>query len=144
MATTIEVKLLFSLEMQVDSANLIGDIGGGTRAIGDVSGRFEGPGIKGTITATDWYLARPDGIGEADVRGMIKTDDDALIYMRYGGLVDMRHGTIAAGAATPVRAPVRCARRSGLKPPRNATAGLTRYRGSALARSISQPAKSAT
>ena len=111
MATTIEVKLLFSLEMQVDSANLIGDIGGGTRAIGDVSGRFEGPGIKGTITATDWYLARPDGIGEADVRGMIKTDDDALIYMRYSGLVDMRHGTIAAGAATPASGtcPVRTA-----------------------------------
>ncbi|MGO9056667.1 MAG: DUF3237 family protein [Candidatus Binataceae bacterium] len=101
MATTIEVKLLFSLEMQVDSADLIGDIGRGSRAIGDVSGSLEGPEIKGSITATDWYLARPDGIGEADVRGMIKTDDGALIYMRYSGLLDMRDAPVAAGAATP-------------------------------------------
>ena len=79
MPTTIEVKLLFSLEMQVESSNQIGDFGGGTRAIGDVSGRFEGAANKnGTITGTDWYLARPDSIGEADVRAMMKTDDGVL------------------------------------------------------------------
>lgn len=111
MATTIEVKLLFSLEMQVESANQIGDIGGGTRGIGDVSGRFEGPEIKGTITATDWYLARADGVGEADVRGIMKTDDGALIYMRYSGLLDMRHAAIPAGRAAPTSGtcPVRTA-----------------------------------
>lgn len=122
MATTIEVKLLFSLEMQVESANLIGDIGGGTRAIGNVSGRFEGPQLKGTIEATDWYLARPDGIGEADVRGTMKTDDGALIYMRYSGLLDMRQAAIPAGAATPT---------SGTCPVRTAVrfeTGAERYR----------------
>jgi len=101
MATTIEVKLLFSLEMQVESAYQIGDIGGGTRAIGDVSGRFEGAEIAGTITGTDWYLARPDGIGEADIRATLKTNDGALIYMRYSGLVDMRRAAIPAGGAAP-------------------------------------------
>lgn len=98
---TIEVKLLFSLEMQPERVNSIGDIGVGVRAIGDVSGRFEGPELKGSINATDWFLARSDRVGEADIRGTMKTDDGALIYMRYNGLLDMRHADIAAGAAVP-------------------------------------------
>jgi hypothetical protein len=99
---TIEVKLLFSLEMQVeDRAALIGAIPQGARVIGDVNGRFEGPGTKGTITARDWFLTRSDGIGEADVRGTMRTDDGALIYIRYKGLLDMRQTAVGAVAATP-------------------------------------------
>jgi len=99
---TIEVKLLFSVEMQVeDRAEPIGAIPQGARAIGYVNGRLEGPGIKGTIHACDWFLTRADGIGEADVRGTMKTDDGALIYMRYNGLLDMRQSATAAGGATP-------------------------------------------
>jgi len=88
---TIEVKLLFSIEMQVEGgAEVVGAIAQGARSIGSVSGRFEGPGIKGTIKAADWFLTRSDGIGEADVRGTMRTDDGALIYMRYTGLLDLR------------------------------------------------------
>jgi hypothetical protein len=101
---TIEVKLLFSLEMQVeDRTEPIGATSQGARAIGYVNGRFEGPGIKGTIQACDWFLTRSDGVGEADVRGTMKTDDGALIYMRYNGLLDMRQAAIAAGGSTPTR-----------------------------------------
>ncbi len=99
---TIEVKLLFSLEMEGEgSPELVGAIPQGTRAIGYVKGWFEGPGIKGTIRACDWFLTRSDGIGEADVRGTMKTDDGALIYMHYNGLLDMRQSTVGAGAAVP-------------------------------------------
>jgi hypothetical protein len=99
---TIEVKLLFSIEMGIEGhTEPIGATPQGVRAIGNVSGRFEGLGIKGTITACDWFISRPDGIGEADVRGTLRTDDGALIYMRYNGLLDMRHSGTAAGAATP-------------------------------------------
>jgi Protein of unknown function (DUF3237) len=95
---TIEVKPLFSIEMEVENrAELIGTIPQGARSIGYVSGRFEGPGIKGTITACDWFLTRSDGFGEADVRGTLRTEDGALIYMRYNGLLDLQ-GT---GGATP-------------------------------------------
>jgi len=99
---TIEVRLLFSVEMQVeDRAELVGAIPQGARAIGYVNGHFEGPGMKGTIRACDWFLTRSDGIGEADVRGTMRTDDGALIYMRYNGLLDMRQSAVGAGAATP-------------------------------------------
>ncbi len=107
---TIEVKLLFSVEMQVeDRAELIGAIAQGTRSIGYVNGRFDGPGIKGTLKACDWFLTRADGIGEADVRGTMQTDDGALIYMRYNGLLDFRHtaGATPTSGTCQVRTAVR-------------------------------------
>ncbi len=107
---TIEVKLLFSVEMQVeDRTELIGAIAQGTRSIGYVNGRFEGPGIKGTIKACDWFLTRSDGIGEADVRGTMQTDDGALIYMRYNGLLDFRRtaGATPTSGTIQVRTVVR-------------------------------------
>ena len=75
---TIEVKLLFSVAMQVEDRNeVIGALASGARSIGYVSGHFEGPGISGTIKACDWFLTRSDGIGEADVRATMHTDDGA-------------------------------------------------------------------
>jgi hypothetical protein len=94
---TIEVRLLFALEMEVENrAEQIGPTPQGARSIGYVNGSFEGPGIRGTINAADWFLTRPDGIGEADVRGTMKTDDGALIYMRYSGLLDLRSAGLGA------------------------------------------------
>jgi hypothetical protein len=107
---TIEVKLLFSIEMEVEGgAELIGAIAQGARSIGFVKGRFEGPGIKGTITACDWFLTRSDGIGEADVRGTLRTDDGALIYMRYNGLLDLRQTGGAAALPSAGTCQVRTA-----------------------------------
>src|SRR5262249_30554278 len=72
---TIEVEFLFTLEMNIEDSNqVIGAIPQGARAIGSVNGTFSGPGIKGAIRACDWFLTRADGIGEADVRGILKTD----------------------------------------------------------------------
>ncbi|HKD69518.1 MAG TPA: DUF3237 domain-containing protein [Candidatus Binataceae bacterium] len=106
----IEVRLLFSVEMQVeDRTELIGNIPQGSRSIGYVNGRFEGPGISGTISACDWFLTRSDGMGEADVRGTLRTDDGALIYMRYSGLLDFRQtaGATPTSGTCQVRTAVR-------------------------------------
>jgi hypothetical protein len=107
---TIEVRLLFSIEMQIeDGAQVIGTVPSGTRSIGSVSGRFEGPGIRGTIKAYDWFLTRSDGIGEADVRGTLQTEGGSLIYMHYSGLLDFRQtgGTTPASGTCQVRTAVR-------------------------------------
>ena len=106
----IEVRLLFSVEMQVeDRTELIGNIPQGSRSIGYVNGRFEGPGISGTISACDWFLTRSDGMGEADVRGTLRTDDGALVYMRYSGLLDFRQtaGATPTSGTCQVRTAVR-------------------------------------
>jgi len=68
-------------------AEVMGATPVGIRSIGSAEGRFEGPGIKGTITVTDYFLTRPDGIGEPEVRGIMRTDDGAFTnrHARHDG-----------------------------------------------------------
>lgn len=50
-------------------------------------GWVKGPRINGTLLAPmgDWSHALPSGVFRLDVRGTIKTDDGALIYITYNG-----------------------------------------------------------
>lgn len=52
-------------------------------------GWVKGPKINGTLLSptADWLRTMPDGTLRADVRGTIKTDDGALIYITYGGVI---------------------------------------------------------
>lgn len=62
----------------------------GARTIVPITGgRFEGPGLKGTVlnVGADWIKARADGTRDLDVRVTLRTDDDALIYMSYKGII---------------------------------------------------------
>jgi hypothetical protein len=47
-----------------------------------VSGRLVGAG-------GDWLLVGPDGWGRLDVRAQIATPDGALIYLTFGGVVEV-------------------------------------------------------
>jgi len=60
-------------------------------------GKFEGPKLKGEILAGggDWFLLRPDGVGELDVRITLRTDDGQLIYMAYRGILDAAPAVMA-------------------------------------------------
>ncbi len=55
------------------------------------SGTVSGPKLNGTVMpgGGDWYLGRADGVGELDVRGTIKADDGALIFVRYTGVLNV-------------------------------------------------------
>ncbi len=52
---------------------------------------MEGERLKGAVlpVGADWLLIRRDGIGVVDVRATMKTDDGALLYVSYGGLLDL-------------------------------------------------------
>src|ERR1700722_13083462 len=52
-------------------------------------GWVKGPRIKGTLLAPagDWSRVMPSGVSRLDVRATIKTDDGALIYMSYNGII---------------------------------------------------------
>ena len=100
---TIEADLLFKLQIKFGKPEVIGDTGKGTRAIGGGPGWVDGPGIKGTVELTDWVMTRPDGVGEVDVRGTIKTDDGANIYIYYTGILDPSKG----GSKVPLRTAIR-------------------------------------
>jgi hypothetical protein len=54
---------------------------------GAAKGSFEGPRLRGEVLAGggDWAVFRADGVMMLDVRLTLRTHDDALIYMTYGG-----------------------------------------------------------
>jgi len=51
-------------------------------------GYVEGPRIKGKIIqpSGDWLRRMPNGTNRLDVRLTVQTDDNALIYVEYGGI----------------------------------------------------------
>ncbi len=68
----------------------------GTRAIVEMpSGRLEGRGITARAAGganADWMVIDPNGIGTADWRGAVETDDGAIIYLHGNGRVDLNSG----------------------------------------------------
>jgi hypothetical protein len=64
---------------------------GRRRIIPITGGKFEGPQLKGQILnhGADWQLVLADGLAVIDTRYALKTDDEALIYLRTRGF---RHG----------------------------------------------------
>jgi hypothetical protein len=71
----------------------------GTRQYWEMTaGTLSGEGLKASIAMPggDWYLASPDGFGRPDVRVQLRTDDEALILMRYTGLVEQTEAFVSA------------------------------------------------
>lgn len=52
-------------------------------------GWAKGPKIQGALLAPggDWFRAMPGGNGRLDVRSTLKTDDGALIFLSYNGIM---------------------------------------------------------
>jgi hypothetical protein len=84
---TVEVRseYLMTLEASLDPPQVMG----ARRIVNIPGGTVRGPKINGTIIAPsgDWLHAMPDGSSRLDVRLTIKTDDNELIFVEYGGVV---------------------------------------------------------
>lgn len=77
----------------------VGDGPFGNRVFFDViSGEVEGPRIRGKFIGAggDWLLVGSDGFGRLDVRAQIETEDGAVIYIQYFGLLEMNEKVQAA------------------------------------------------
>ena len=72
----------------------------GTRAIVEItSAEYMGDRFQAKLTgaaAADWLVVGPTGIGLMDVRLTVETHDGALVYMSYGGRVDISAGVDGA------------------------------------------------
>jgi len=96
---TPQLTPLFELNATLERFDDLGNTPQGHRmlaVVGQGGGTVSGSRIRGRVlpgSGGDWLLLRADGVGQLDVRITIRTDDDALIYMRYEG--------IAAGDALP-------------------------------------------
>jgi len=97
---TLELRRLFDADIKLAPGEPVGDTPFGRRTIFIVEGgTIDGPRIRGAVHAGggDWLLSSADGHNELDVRGTIETDDGALIYMWYRGV--LRINDAVAGRA---------------------------------------------
>ena len=81
---------LFDMHVDLETPQVIGGAPAGHRQIYIVKGgTVAGPRIKGTVLpgGGDWALMRTDGAVQLDVRATLETDDGALIYTTYSGLI---------------------------------------------------------
>jgi hypothetical protein len=86
---SVRTELLYEIAMDAE----IDDVGrtplGHRRVVRVTGGTFEGPRLRGTVRpgGGDWVLERGDGVRLLDVRITLRTDDGALIFAHYPGLV---------------------------------------------------------
>ncbi len=101
----IELVPLFTAKYELGASLLVGPGAPQGRTVGEVrSATFTGDRLRATLAgpaAADWMLRNGD-IGVIDVRLTLRTDDDALIYMTYGGRIafDDPEGMFAMVAPT--------------------------------------------
>ena len=90
----LETEFLCDVVVDVDWGGMI-DIGAtpqGHRHIVYIKGgTFNGLKVKGVVLpgGGDWFIRRPDGVVELDVRVALRTDDGHLIYCYLRGINDM-------------------------------------------------------
>ena len=81
---------LYDMHADLEAPQVLAGTPAGVRQIFIVKGGWiEGPRIKGKLLpgGGDWALVRSDGAVQLDVRATLQTDDGALIYGTYGGLI---------------------------------------------------------
>jgi len=77
----------------------VGPVAFGDRQIYDVTGgTFERARLKGKVHASgaDWLLIDSEGVAHLDVRVTLETDDGALIYVQYYGVLVMNEKVVQA------------------------------------------------
>jgi hypothetical protein len=85
----LKSEYLFTITVAVDVLHDVGGVPLGTRHVDMLGkGKFEGPRLKGDVLpgGMDMKTLRSDGAMTPNVRLVLKTDDDALIFMHYTGV----------------------------------------------------------
>lgn len=98
------IKLDFMMDVELDfRVRVVGPGPFGTRQLFDVrGGEFTGPRLVGKVLPSggDWALMGADGVVRLDVRIMLETVDEALIYMQFTGVLEVNDLVTAAASGT--------------------------------------------
>src|SRR5262249_24180429 len=84
---------LFILRLNTAPTQDIGPGPHGRRVTFPITGgSFEGDRLRGKVLpgGADWTVKRYDGVTELDLRITLQTDDDAVIYMTFEGILEDR------------------------------------------------------
>ena len=103
---TIELVPLCTINVGLAPPFILPDTPSGTRVIVEVeSFEVTGERLNGRLkgrAAADWLTLDSRAQGTVDVRALVETDDGALVYVTYGGRLDLSGG---AGSAPVYSAP---------------------------------------
>ncbi len=91
LAPALDTEHLFDYAVTLAPPVAFGPTHRGTRLFYEVrGGRISGPALSGEVLGGggDWALVGADGWTRIDVRGQARSDDGALIYFRYRGLIE--------------------------------------------------------
>jgi hypothetical protein len=95
----MKLELLLNFHANLTAMLEVGEGPFGNRTIIEVQGgEFSSAKLKGKIreaSCADW-LTIHDGFGHLDVRATFETDDGAIIYVQYTGLLELTEGMQAA------------------------------------------------
>lgn len=83
---------LCSYTVTLQAPEVIGPVPEGIRVNFYLTGgNITGERLRGEVlpVGADWLLIRRDGVGVVDVRATMKTHDGAMLYVAYGGLLDL-------------------------------------------------------
>ncbi len=86
---------LYDMHVDLEAPQMIGAGPAGNRQVWIVKGgTFNGPKMRGVVLpgGGDWALVRTDGVIQLDVRATVQTDDGALVYAQYSGLIILPPG----------------------------------------------------
>jgi hypothetical protein len=84
-------EFLYRAHIDVEGFYEVGETFRGQRTIVRVKGGwFEGPKVRGDVLqgTGDWFIMRPGGVAEGDVRDTYRTHDGHIIYVSYRGILD--------------------------------------------------------
>jgi hypothetical protein len=88
----LKSEFLYRAYVDVEGFYEVGETFRGKRTIVRVKGGwFEGPKVKGEILpgTGDWFIMRPGGVAEGDVRDTYRTHDGTIIYVSYRGILNI-------------------------------------------------------
>lgn len=94
-----ELQYEFTMHATLGPSQVVGHVPGGTRMVVPVTGGWvKGDRVNGTVVppGADWVLMGADGWGRVDVRDQIQSDDGAMLYVAYEGLLEVNDGVLAA------------------------------------------------
>lgn len=82
-------RLLYDCVIQAKPPRLVGETPHGTRRVIEITGGwFDGPNMSGEVLpgGSDWQLIRGDGVVSLESRYMLRTGDDAMIFVHNRGV----------------------------------------------------------
>jgi len=90
---------LCEFELRYTSLELV-DFGSGGQLYGTMEGTLSGDRINGRLRLTNLAPRRTDGVNMPALRGILETDDGAVIYVEMNGLANLRPADQARVFAT--------------------------------------------